>query len=151
MATMKVSGFEHQEAKLNQLGAPMIKKIVMAGAGAAEKRMIEDTKTRRHVRNGDMLESIGTNEYREFLHGGSVDVYPQGEDSRGVRNATKAYVINYGRGQRPYTKRPKGRLKPKRKNLTGDKFITGNEKKTEAAVVEAMQAESDRLIEELNK
>lgn len=148
MATLKVSGFEHQEMKLNKLGAPMIKQIVMAGAGAAEKRMIEDTKARRHVRNGDMLESIGTNEYREFLHGGSVDVYPQGEDSRGVRNATKAYVINYGKGQRPYTKRPK---KNPRKNLTGDKFITGNEKKTEAAVVEAMQAESDRLIDELNK
>ena len=148
MATMKVSGFEHQEARLNQLGAPMIKKIVMAGANAAMQEMIEVTLEKRHVRNGDMLKSIGTNEYREFLHGGSVDVYPQGDDGQGVRNATKAYVTNYGKGQRPYTRRPK---KNPRKNLTGDKFITGHEKKTEAAVVEAMQAESDRLIEELNK
>lgn len=148
MATMKVSGFEHQEARLNQLGAPMIKKIVMAGANAAMQEMIEVTLEKRHVRNGDMLKSIGTNEYREFLHGGSVDVYPQGDDGQGVRNATKAYVTNYGKGQRPYTRRPK---KHPRKNLTGDKFITGHEKTTEAAVAKAMQAESDRLMEELNK
>ena len=148
MATMKVSGFEMQEARLNKLGPTMIRKIVEAGAGAAEKQMADDTKARQHIRTGDMLESIGTNEYREFLHGGSVDVYPQGEDSRGVRNATKAYVINYGKGRRPMTRRPK---KNPRRNLTGDKFITGSEKKTEAAVVQAMQAESDRLMEELDK
>ena len=148
MATMKVSGFELQETRLGKMGRPMIRKIVEAGANAAEKRMIEDTKARKHIRNSDMLDSIGENEYREYLGGGSVDVYPQGDDRNGVRNATKAYVINYGKGQRPYARRPK---KHPRKNLTGDKFITGNEKKTEAAVVEAMQAESDRLVEELNK
>jgi len=148
MATMRVSGIELQEQKLNRMGRPMIRKIVEAGAAAAEKRMAEDTRARQHIRNGDMLESIGTNEYREFFNGGSMDVYPQGDDRKGVRNATKAYVINYGKGQRPMTRRPK---KNPRRNLTGDKFITGNEKKTEAAVVEAMQAESDRLMEELDK
>lgn len=148
MATLKVSGFEHQEARLNKLGAPMIKKIVMAGANAAVQDMIDATLDRGHYKNGDMLKSIGTNEYREFLHGGSVDVYPQGDDGQGVRNATKAYVINYGKGQRPMTKWPKNH--PKR-NLTGDKFITGHEKKTEAAVAQAMQDESDRLMEELDK
>lgn len=151
MATMKVSGFEIMDERLNRMGRSMIRKIVEAGAGAAEKRMIEDTKERRHVRNSDMLDAIGMNEYRETLGGGSVDVYPQGDDREGVRNATKAYVINYGRGQRPWRKRPKGVKRDKIRNRTGDKFITGNEKKTEAAVAAAMQAESDRLMEELNK
>ena len=82
---------------------------------------------------GEMLRSIGRNEYREFLGGGSVDVYPQEKDSRGVRNATKAYVLNYGRGR----------------GLKGDKFITGDESQAEQLVQEAMQAESDRLIAEL--
>ena len=80
-----------------------------------------------------MLASIGRNEYREFLGGGSVDVYPQDTDSRGTRNATKAYVLNYGRGR----------------GLKGDKFITGDESQAEQLVQEAMQAESDRLIAEL--
>lgn len=142
MATLKVNGFELIDQQFNRMGRPMIRQIVEAGAHAAEKRMAENTRMRQHVRTGDMLESIGENEYREFMGGGSVDVYPQGDDRKGVRNATKAYVINYGKG-RKITKR-------KRANRTGDKFITGDEAKTEQAVVEAMQAESDRLIAEIN-
>lgn len=142
MATVRVNGFELVEAQLNRMGRPMIRRIVEAGAKAAEKRMAENTEKHRHTRNRDMLESIGENEYREFLGGGSVDVYPQGEDRKGVRNATKAYVINYGKGRNP-TKRKKA-------NKTGDKFITGDESKAEAVVTEAMQAESDRLIAEIS-
>lgn len=142
MARVSVNGFELVEDQLSRMGRPMIRRIVEAGAHAAETRMAENTKARRHVRTGDMLESIGENEYRETLGGGSVDVYPQGDDRKGVRNATKAYVINYGRG-RKITKR-------KTANRTGDKFITGDEAKTEQAVVGAMQAESDRLIAEIN-
>ena len=143
MARVKVNGFELVEGQLNRMGRPMIRQIVEAGAKAAEKLMADNTKARAHVRTGDMLESIGENEYREFLGGGSVDVYPQGDDRKGVRNATKAYVINYGKG-RKVTKRGT-------RNKTGDKFITGDESKAEAVVLEAMQAESDRLIAEIDK
>lgn len=137
MARMRVDGIELQEQRLNRLGRPMIRKIVEAGAGAADRVMRESTTERHHIRNSDMLDSIGMNEYREFLHGGSEDVYPHGDDRKGVRNATKAYVINYGRGG------------TKKRGKMGDKFITGNESKTEQAVLEAMQAESDRLIAEI--
>ncbi len=142
MATLRVNGFELIDQQFNRMGRPMIRKIVEAGAKAAEKRMAENTEKQKHVRTGDMLKSIGENEYREFLGGGSVDVYPQGEDRKGVRNATKAYVINYGKGRR-ITKR-------KQANRTGDKFITGDESQAEKLVTEAMQAESDRLIAEIN-
>lgn len=146
VATCRVSGFDLVEQQLNRMGRPMIRQIVEAGAKAAEKVMADATEEKGHIRTGEMMRSIGHNEYREFLGGGSTDVYPQGDDSKGVRNATKAYVINYGKGRRPNTKWPR---KHPRKNRTGDKFITGNEGKTEAAVTEAMQAESDRLIAEL--
>lgn len=142
MATMKVDGFEIQERRLEKMGRGMIRQIVEAGSKAAEKVMHDATEAKRHVRNSDMLDSIGNNGIREYLGGASTEVYPQGDDRAGVRNATKAYVINYGKGRRPTTKR-------KKPNLTGDKFITGNESKTEDAVLEAMQAESDRLIAEL--
>jgi hypothetical protein len=141
MARFTVNGVELVEQQLNGLGRPMIRKIVEAGAGAAEKRMAENVRLRMHIRNSDMLESIGNNGIREFLNAASTDVYPQGDDRKGVRNATKAYVINYGKGKNP-TKR-------KKPNKTGDKFITGDEEKAEALVYEAMQAESDRLIAEL--
>ncbi len=141
MATLRVNGFELVDRQLNRLGAGMIRQIVEAGAGAAEKRMAASTTEAGHGPpgksgrgTGEMLASIGRNEYREFLNGGSVDVYPLEVDSKGVRNATKAYVLNYGRG----------------KTLKGDKFITGDESKTEEIVQQAMQAESDRLIAEIN-
>ena len=141
MATLKVNGFELIDQQFNRMGRPMIRQIVEAGARAAEKRMAENTEKAGHGppgrsrrATGEMLASIGRNEYREFLGGGSVDVYPQETDSRGVRNATKAYVLNYGRG----------------KHLKGDKFITGDEGQAEQLVREAMQAESDRLIAEIN-
>ena len=147
MARFTVNGVELVERQLNGLGRPMIRKIVEAGAGAAEKRMAENVRLRMHIRNSDMLESIGNNGIREFLNAASTDVYPQGDDRKGVRNATKAYVINYGKGKRPYRKRPK---KNPKVNLTGDKFITGDEEKAKEIVTEAMQAESDRLIAEIN-
>ena len=140
MARMKVDGTEFISEKLNGRSREMIKSITMAGAKAAEKRMRETTQRRQHVRPGDMLESVGDNGYREWYGGGSTEVYPQESDRKGVRNATKAYVINYGRGG---VKRNGGKM--------GDKFITGDEKNTEEAVYQAMQAESDRLIEQIDK
>ena len=143
MARMSVNGFELLEGQLNRMGRPMIRQILEAGAKAAEKRMAENTKRFRHERNGDMLASIGNNGIREYMGGASTEVYPQGDDRNGVRNATKAYVINYGKG-RKITRRNKA-------NKTGDKFITGDESKAEEIVVQAMQAESDRLIAEINE
>ena len=68
--------------------------------------------------------------------GAEIVVYPRDTDRKGVRNATKAYVINYGRGKR------RGKL--------GDRFITGKLQQTEEKVFQAMQAESDRILDELN-
>ena len=117
-----------------------IRRILMAGAQAAERRMADRIRQRRHVRNGDMLESTGNTGYQEYFGGGSTEVYPQGEDRRGVRNATKAFVINYGRGG---VKRNGGKM--------GDRFITSDEKAAEALVTQAMQAESDRIADEADK
>ena len=148
MARFNVNGAELLEQQIGRLDRQMILSIVEAGAKAAEKRMQENIRLRGHVRTGDMLDSVGDNGIREFLDGASTEVYPQGDDRNGSRNATKAYVINYGKGRRPTGKRPK--RSPKR-NLTGDKFITGDEAKAEVIVYEAMQAESDRLIAEINE
>lgn len=148
MARMTVDATEFVSEKLQRLSRETIKSITMAGAKAAEQRMTDNTRRRQHVRTGGMLESIGNTGYVESYQGGSTWVYPQGEDSRGQRNATKAYVTNYGKGQRPYTRRP--RRNPQR-NRTGDKYITGDEKNTEQAVHAAMQAECDRLSEQLDK
>lgn len=135
MAKMRVSGAE-LELKEN-LSRGMIRRMVEAGGKVADDRMKAATRAHMHVRTGDMLEAIKPTPYREWFGGGATEVYPQGDDRKGVRNATKAYVINYGRGRR------------KRNGKMGDKFITNDEKATEEAVRQAMEAENGRLIEEI--
>ena len=135
MAKMRVSGAE-LELREN-LSRDMIRRMVEAGGKVADDRMKAATRAHMHVRTGDMLEAIKPTPYREWFGGGATEVYPQGDDRKGVRNATKAYVINYGRGRR------------KRNGKMGDKFITNDEKATEEAVRQAMEAENGRLIEEI--
>lgn len=136
LAKLNVDGFDAIEAQLEKLGRPAIRRIVEAGARADEDEWRANIRQARHIRTGGMLESVGSTVYREFLGGGEISVYPQGYDREGVSNATKAYVINYGRGKR------RGKL--------GDRFITGKLRQTEEKVFQAMQAESDRILDELN-
>lgn len=146
MARFEAEGIEALTEQLGTLDRDVIKSIVMAGADAAAKQMTSDTQEYRHVVTGEMAKSAGPAEYHEGLGEAWVNVYPQGTDRRGVSNAVKAYVINYGIGKRPRTKRSRGKVK----NRTGDKFITGNERRMEEVVSSAMQAESDRQIAEIN-
>lgn len=135
MAKSIVQGLEDIQGRLGKLDRGSIRRLVEAGGNAAAVVMRQNTQTKGHVRTGDMLGSIGATDLRERLGGGEIYVYPQGNDSRGERNATKAYVINYGRG---------GQKGPH----SGDRFITGNQKATEEAVRAAMQAEADRIAGE---
>lgn len=137
MARMTVSADELGSERLERMSREMIRRMVMAGAGAAEERMRQATAARGHIRTGDMIGSIGNNGYREWYQGGATDVYPLEDDRKGVRNATKAFVINYGRGG---TRKRNGKM--------GDKFITGDEKATEEAVARAMEEENARIVEE---
>lgn len=138
MARIDVAGFDAVERQLSRtLTRDMKRKVVEAGAAAAVRVMRERTRQAGHVRTGDMLESIAPSEYRDTLEGGEMVVYPQGTDRKGVANAMKAYVINYGRG--------------KKTRRMGDKFITGNMRQVEAAIEAAMDAETERLLSEIER
>ena len=132
-------GFDRIEASFSGMGRDGIRRIVEAGAAAAVVEMKKAITEHHHVRTGDMLNSVRAGQYHEELDGGYMAVYPQDNDRHGVSNTVKAFVINYGRGKKKRTAR------------MGDKFITGKEDQTEAIVTAAMQAEADRLIDEMNR
>ncbi|MBR1821136.1 MAG: hypothetical protein IJ769_05885 [Clostridia bacterium] len=138
MARLTVEGIEGIEAQLGQLGRPMIRRIVEAGARRDAVEQRGNISAAGHRRTGSMHFNVRAAEYHEIIGGGVINVYPQDSDKKGVPNALKAFVINYGRGKR-------------RTKRMGDKFITGKLKQTEKAVHDAMQAESDRIISEINK
>ena len=138
MAKMiEYNGLETIDGKLTYLGREAVKRVVMAGAEACVEETRKNVEGFRHIMTGSMLQSVAPGRYHEDLGTGWVEVYPQGEDSRGISNAKKAFVINYGYGGH-------------RTARTGDKFITGQKKTMQDVVSEAMQRESDRIIQEMN-
>ena len=129
--------FGDLDSSLQFMGREAVRRIVMAGAEACVQATRDNIEQYRHVVTQSMQDSVAPGKYHEDLGSGWVEVYPQGDDGRGISNAKKAFVINYGRGKRKTEK-------------TGDKFITGNKKTMGEIVARAMQAESDRLVQELN-
>lgn len=147
-ATM-TANLDVQFTQLEGMGRDAVKRIVMAGAEVLTEVTRQNIDEYHHVgKTGSMRMNVKPGEYREGLGNGSVYVYPQENDNRGVSNAMKAFVIDRGIGHRPTTKRSHG----KARNKTGDHFLT---KKTvqaaEEKTVQAMEAEYDRIIAEANK
>jgi hypothetical protein len=131
------SSLDQVDGSLARLSRGTVKRIVMAGAEACVEETRKNVEGYRHVVTGSMMQGVAPGQYHEDLNSGWVDVYPQGEDSRGVSNAKKAFVINYGYGGHKTAR-------------TGDKFITGQVKNMQTVVSKAMQTESDRIIQEVN-
>lgn len=146
MARLEIDGMDDMLANLRKLGSgirPAVKRIVTAGADAETGVMSGQIQTAKHVMTGQMRDAVGLGNYKETLGGGEVAVYPKGEDSKGISNAKKAFVINYGLGGNPTRKG--------KKNKTGDKFITGKRPEREASetVTAAMDAEAEKVFREM--
>lgn len=145
MAKMTIDGMDERIAGIDNLETGMrrtgIRRIVEAGAKVAAQTMADNIQNYHHIgETGDMYRSVGGAEYKETFEGGSMNVYPLGNDPRGVSNALKAFVINYGRGGNP-TRRGT-------QNKTGDNFITGNFRKTKDKVAAAMQSEASAVLKD---
>lgn len=147
MAKMTIDGMDELVSMLDRVESQMkragIRRIVEAGANAAAEEMAHNIRSYHHVQTGSMLQNVGGAEYKETFDGGSMNVYPLGTDNRGVSNAMKAYVINYGRGRNP--------TRHGKVNRTGDKFITGNFRKSEEKAKAAMAAEASAFLSDALK
>lgn len=78
------SGAEDVERAMIEAGA---REVAQAWKRSAEEHGLKDT--------GEMIESIGPGK----IHTGGLaycDIYPQGTDHKGVRNAEKAFRLHYG-------------------------------------------------------
>ena len=113
-----------------------IRRILEAGSAEAVKIEQERTVAAGHVITGKLKEGISAGPVHEDLGSAWQYVYPSGYDDRGQSLTVVAYVINYGaRGQKTAK--------------TGDKFLTGKKKQMEDAVHAAMEAEAERIKNEI--
>jgi hypothetical protein len=72
------------------------RKMVENASKVLIKEMQATTEARHHVVHSWMKDSIAAGKVYEDVDGTSIDVYPQGNDPRGVNNEMKMKMINYG-------------------------------------------------------
>lgn len=83
--------------KLGELSGEVADKMLMAGAEAVKEEWRKSAEKNQLRDTGDMIESIGFPRQPKTAGGiRTIDIYPQGKDRKGVRNAEKAFILNYG-------------------------------------------------------
>jgi hypothetical protein len=73
-----------------------------APAEAVKQAWRRSAEEHKHRDYGDMIESIGYPRQPQTIGDAlTIDIYPQGRDRKGVRNAEKAFVLHYGTSKLP--------------------------------------------------
>lgn len=81
------------ENGLEELGDEML----MAGAEEIKLAWQIAAGMHGHRLTGDMIESVNFPKKPKTVGGiRTIDIYPQGKDRKGVRNAEKAFILHYG-------------------------------------------------------
>lgn len=134
MASFKTSGdlIDDVAKKLKELGEDVSgqlgQEMLDEGAKIIEFNWVKSIKNHKHIDTGDMVNSVGVakkTKTKKFR-----DIYPQGKDSKGVRNAEKAYIAHYGKS---------GQI--------GTRFVDEAEANSAAECAAAMQRKLDEYIE----
>jgi len=98
MATIDTSGLDEMIRAMERLGQNTeAVASVMLEAGAQEIKSCwkESAEEHGHRDTGAMIDSIAV---AKGASGARFrDIYPQGKDKKGVRNAEKAFILHYGR------------------------------------------------------
>lgn len=101
MAQFSTDGIDSIAAEMAWMGeaaGEVADEMLLAGAEEVKRAWKETAERHGYRETGDMIESIradkapksDANDVRR------INVYPRGEDRKGVRNAEKAYVLHYG-------------------------------------------------------
>lgn len=108
MARFDTSGIDEIIQAMTRMGqnvGPVAEQMVLAAADEIKTAWKDTARDRGLHDTGAMIDSIG--------YGGTTperlgdiyykDVYPQGKDGKGVRNAEKAFILHYGKSTYPAT------------------------------------------------
>ncbi|NLG57602.1 MAG: hypothetical protein GX540_04250 [Clostridiales bacterium] len=100
MARFNTEGLEpllEDMRRLDQLTGPTADRMLLAGAEEVKQAWKGEAARRRFRDAGAMISRIGFPRAVSRAHNiVSVDIYPQGKDKKGMRNAEKAFILHYG-------------------------------------------------------
>ena len=100
MARFDTSGLDavlEEMKREGEIAGPAADAMLMAGAEQVKLAWRRSAEEHGHRATGALIESIGYSwEPKTAGDVRSIDIYPQGKDQKGVRNAEKAFVLHYG-------------------------------------------------------
>lgn len=100
MARFDMSGLDElidDMRRMGEMSGEAAPAVLMAGAEAVKLSWQRAADEFDHRVTGDMIESISyARSPRDVGEALIIDIYPQGRDSRGIRNAEKAFILHYG-------------------------------------------------------
>ena len=105
MARFNTEGLDDLINEMERLGqntGPVAEEMVNAAVDVIREEWRKSAEKHGHRDTGAMIKSIGIGP-GPVKAGGLLyrDVYPQGKDSKGVRNAEKAFILHYGTARIP--------------------------------------------------
>ena len=118
------------------------REMVQNGAKLLVKEMQAEIEARHHVRHGYMKTSVAPGPVHEDIDGTSIEVWPQGEDPRGVNNAMKMQIITHG-----YYNVNNGKTHRKKDNFLNKKFRD----KCAPRIMSVMQYTLSKCMDELDR
>lgn len=134
MARLDMSGMDEvieQMKNMQMLSSKVADKMLLAGAEVMKKSWQQTISRFGLIDTGDMLKSVGyPRKPKDVNDARTIDVYPQGKDRDGVRNAEKAFILHYGRS-----------------NMDPTEFVDFAEEQAEAECDAAMKRIWDNFIE----
>lgn len=107
MAKIEFSGIDAMQMALNNAadGLNDLTDTILEQGGSMIKTEVEQSIYRYgHIRTGELLRSIKIKKKKTKGGANYIYVTPTGTDTGGVRNATKGFVLNYGRSNMPGTR-----------------------------------------------
>lgn len=134
MARVKITGMDDLAEELSRLGNltdDLASAMLKAGAIPVTETRREEAERRRHRDTGQMIANIKADR-KVYERNGvkEMTVYSRGTDSKGVRNAEKEYVLNYGTSK-----------------LDGDHWVEAANEKAEPQALGAMETVMDHFVE----
>ena len=135
MARFDVSGLDEtieDMKRMGQMSGEVADSMLRAGAEEVRIAWRQSAEEHRHRDTGDLIAAIGyARKPKEVGSIRSIDIYPQGKDRKGIRNAEKAFILHYG------TRR-----------IKGSRWVDDADRKSEETVVPAMIRVWEKFIDD---
>lgn len=125
MARFDTTGMDEIVREMQRMGeqtGDVAEAMIMTGAAYVREAWRQAADEYDHRVTGDMIDSINYARTPTDLGSSlSIDIYPQGKDHKGVRNAEKAFILHYGSSK-----------------LKGSRWVDRADEISDATVVPAM-------------